>query len=158
MPFKPAIPKIKIKNAQIFGKNFSGKRSEDGKRNFCVYLNNINDIRYKEDNYETVEDFVDALRFDGWNVKQSKYQDEKGNDQYFIPVEVRFDPYPPEILIHTGEKDLEYNEDIVGSLDKLNGLDILDCYVSIRPRIWDDHGTMRVKAFLNKLEMDIDDD
>lgn len=158
MPFKPAVPKLKIRHAQIFAKNFSGKKSEDGKKTFCVYVDDLDNIRYKEEDYNTPEDFVEALRLDGWNVKKSKYDDDNGNPRYFIPVEVRFDPYPPEIIVHVNGKDLEYDESLVGSLDKLTNFDILDAYVSVRPRVWDDHGQYRVKGFLNKLELEVDDD
>lgn len=158
MPFKPAVPKIKIKHAAMFAKNFSGKKTDDGKRSFCVYLNDLDNIRYKEEDYVNPEEFAQALRLDGWNVKQSKYDDDDGNPQFFIPVEVRFDPYPPEVLVHVNGKDVEYTEEMVGALDKLTNFDIIDAYVSIRPRVWDDHGNFRVKAFLNKLELEVDDD
>lgn len=88
------LERLTIKNAQILCRNFEGKEKKntkgqvvnsEGSRNFLVRIPDTMD--------------VDELLSRNWNVKPF------GSDDpfYVIPVKVRFDKFPPKIVLVTGE-------------------------------------------------------
>lgn len=114
------INNIKIKGAKLIFKNFQGKKSdynEEGNRNFGVLL---------EDR------LAEALENDGWNVKRlrPKEDDPEQYRQPWLPVKVRFDPYPPVAVLINSRGKVKLDEE---SIDQLDWSVIADCDLIIRP-------------------------
>ena len=114
------VNNIKIKGAKLIFKNFQGKKSdynEEGNRNFGVLL---------EDR------LAEALENDGWNVKRlrPKEDDPEQYRQPWLPVKVRFDPYPPVAVLINSRGKVKLDEE---SIDQLDWSVIADCDLIIRP-------------------------
>lgn len=136
------IPNIELENATIIYPNFSGKEgrfNREGDRFFSVF---IDDAAQAQEMAE-----------DGWNVKIRKPRDEDEEPRYYIQVAVNYNFYKkPEIYrIINGRKFLLEEED----LGQLDSDDILSADMVIRPRIWDDNGTTRIKAYLSEMYVTI---
>jgi hypothetical protein len=103
---KPKIPPLTIENARIVYRNFSGAArtyNAKGLRNFHVVLE---------------PDQAKALERDGWNIKWPKPRDDGEERNPTLKVKVRFDNYPPLIVLLTKGGRTELDEDTVGILDK----------------------------------------
>lgn len=103
---KPRIPPLTIENAHIVYRNFSGearKYNAKGLRNFHVILE---------------PDQARALERDGWNIKWPKPRDDGEERNPTIKIKVRFDIYPPLIVLLTQNGRTELDEHTVGILDK----------------------------------------
>lgn len=102
---KPRIPPLKIENGRIVYRNFAGaakKFNVAGERNFHVVLE---------------PDLAKRLQADGWNVKWPKPRDDGEERSPTLKVKVRFDNYPPLIVLMTSKTRTELTEDTVGLLD-----------------------------------------
>ena len=76
--------KIRIEDARIGFKNFSGKEGKyntAGRRNFCVFLETDLALRLEED---------------GWNVRWLEPRDEDDARQPYLSVDVSFKNFPSE--------------------------------------------------------------
>lgn len=111
---------INIEGARLIFKNFQGKKSDyndEGNRNFGVLLD---------------DDLAEQLMADGWPVKhlRPKEDDPDHYEQPWLPVKVKFNPYPPiAVLINSrGKKKLD--ED---TIDQLDWSIIRNCDLIIRP-------------------------
>lgn len=103
---KPRIPPLTLEGAHIVYRNFSGvaKRfNAAGIRNFHVVLD---------------PDQATMLEKEGWNIKWPKPRDDGEERNPTIKVKVRFDPYPPLIVLITKKGRTELDEDSVHILDK----------------------------------------
>lgn len=103
---KPRIPPLTIENARLIYKNFSGAAktyNAKGLRNFHVVLE---------------PDQARMLEADGWNVKWPKPREDGDERNPTIKVKVRFDNYPPLIVLITRNGRTELDEDNVGLLDR----------------------------------------
>lgn len=101
------IGNINIEGAQIVLKNFAGKEktyNPAGKRNFGVLLS---------------DDMADDLLADGWNVKRFKPQpdDPEQYCQPWLSVNVKFEPYPPTVVLINSRGKKRLTEDTVEMLD-----------------------------------------
>ena len=140
---------LTIANAEIMYKNFAGreegKYNPAGNRNFCLII---------------PEEYVDQLREDGWNIKQSKQRDPEDAPRYYIPVAVKYgNPrYPVRITVETANegKKKVFAESEIGVLDWAEIVRIDK--VVVRPRVWDDNGTEKIKAYLRSMKVVIDDE
>lgn len=111
---------LKIEGAKLIFKNFQGKASRyntEGRRNFGVLLDEEMAVRFKEN---------------GWPVKRLKPKDDDP-DQYEQPwmsVKVKFDPYPPIVILinSRGKQRLDEN-----SIKRLDRSIIKNCDLIIRP-------------------------
>ena len=97
---------IKIENAHILFRNFSGRESKynrAGQRNFCVYI----------------DDPVDAQHFidEGWNVRVRPPREDGEEPRYYIQVAVSFDNIPPTIYMLTKRKKVKLDEESIDTLD-----------------------------------------
>ena len=134
---------IKIEHAVLTFRNFGGERkrfNDEGKRNFCVYLDGYN---YRGEAFKNEEmiprykygsdwlnpnDLIPALEADGWNVKFTKEGlDESGEVRYparpYIQVHVKYSElyprYNPSVYLVKSNGDLtKLGEDSVDQLDR----------------------------------------
>jgi len=129
---------LTIENANLRFLNFSGRPTsinpEGGVRQFCVDL----------PDEKTAKD----MKKDGWNVKEYKNAD--GDiEVYYIPVEVRFENFPPTIKIFSPDgTSINFTEENVGELDNINFEEI---GISINPYYWEQAGNSGIKAYLGQM-------
>lgn len=133
---KKKLPPIKIENARITYKNFSGAAGQynaAGLRNFHVILDN---------------DLADALKRDGWNVRWHDPKKEGDERWASLKVAVRFDNYPPRIVLISGNTKRNLGEQTVSLLDdaELESVDLI-----ITPSFWERADGSGVKAYLKTM-------
>ncbi len=107
MSEKRVTRKITLEGANLIFKNFQGKPSQynrEGERNFCVVLN---------------EELAEELAAEGWNVKRRKPRPDDPDQiaDPYLKVNVRFDPYPPVIMLITSAGKMPIDEGLVDQLD-----------------------------------------
>lgn len=144
------LPEMRIENARILFKNFSGEERKDpntgkivnreGSRNFCV---------------QVPEDDAERLKNDGWNIKHTKPSDEYDDVLYYLPVEVRFDNFPPAIDMFTKRRRERLTE---GTVSLLDGAQIKAADIAINPSAWEVNGRSGIKAYLSKAYIVIEED
>lgn len=134
---------IYFENAEIIFKNFSGRltkyQRQEGFRTFSVVVDD--------------SDMVQHLSEDGWNVRILRPRNEGDTPKHVLDVSINFNFWKkPEIyMICDGHKTKLDEED----LDILDGADIITSDIIVRPRLWDDNGTTRIKAYLQELYVTI---
>ena len=124
---------IIIENADIKFRNFTGKENKynrEGQRNFCVFLDGKKG--------QELED-------DGWNIRWMEPRNEGDERKACLQVSVAFNNYPPKVIMVTGKKQTELDEDTVATLDnaELENVDLI-----VRPYNWTVNGRSGVKAYL----------
>lgn len=129
---------IKIEDATIIWRNFSGKSSKynpQGFRTFNVLLP-----------HENAKD----LLADGWNVKWLEPREEGDERQAHLEVKVQYGRIPPKIITMTGKNRNKtiLTEETVGLLDyaEIESVDLI-----IRPYNWEVSGRRGVKAYLKTM-------
>lgn len=134
---------IYFENAEITFKNFSGRptkyQRQEGFRTFSVIVDD--------------PDMAQHLNEDGWNVRILRPRNEDDSPRHVLDVSINFNFWKkPEIyMICDGHKTRLDEED----LDILDGADIITSDIVVRPRLWDDNGTTRIKAYLQELYVTI---
>lgn len=129
------VPPITIENAKIIYRNFSGSAKRfnaAGLRNFHVVLEN--DVAVK-------------LEQDGWNVKWHDPREDGDSPWASLKVSLRFDNYPPRIVLITGDSRTTLDEDSVDILDWAE-IEVVDLMLS--PSSWEVQGKTGIKAYLKK--------
>lgn len=140
---------IKIEDAHILFRNFSGRESKynrAGQRNFCVYIDD--------------PDLVQRLIDDGWNIRVREPRDDSESPRHYIQVAVRFDNIPPTVYMVTKRKKVKLDEE---SIDALDFAEIRNIDLIIHPHNWIiQEGTKNeksgVKAYLRTMYVVIDED
>lgn len=139
------IPNINIEDAHIMFRNFSGREGQynrAGNRNFCIRLDD--------------QALVDALKRDGWNVRELQAREPGEQPAYYISVEVSFRNYPAKVYMHTSKNVIELDENTIEALDYA---DIRKVDVTIRPYQWGPlNGRTGVKAYLKIMHVTIEED
>lgn len=139
---------ITIENARIGFRNFSGKEGRfnpEGRRNFCVFLD---------------DDIALRLEEDGWNIKRLKPRDEDENPQAYLQVTVRFNDDPNRrdsmqiVLISHGHK-TRLTQETVSILDwaEIESVDMI-----IRSHNWEVNGRTGRKAYLKSIYVTLKED
>lgn len=132
-----------VEDARIAFRNFAGKESKfnrAGNRNFCVIFDK-----------ETGEDLLDQ----GWNVRILQPKDEHDEPEYCMSVAVSYNKIPPRIFMISGRHKSELFEDTVGCLDYA---EIVNVDLVIRPYNWDVNGKTGVKAYVQTMYVEIQED
>ena len=135
---------LTIENARLIFRNFSGKEGKfnpAGRRNFCVIL---------ED-----DALVKALIKDGWNVRTLKPREEGDPEQPYLQVAVRFDNFPPKIVLVTSNGKTTLEESEVSMLD---WADISNVDLIINPYAYDFNGKTGIKGYLKTAYITIEED
>lgn len=141
---KERVQPITIKGATLIYKNFAGlaKRfNAKGIRNFHVVLDS---------------EFAQVLERDGWNIKWHDPREDSDDPAWpSIKVAVRFDNYPPRIMLITkGGKTLLDEE----SVDILDWAEIVRADIVLTGSRWDVQGKQGIKAYLAKGFITLSDD
>lgn len=141
------VGNINIENAQLIFKNFQGKKkeyNEEGNRNFGVLLE---------------EEFAHQLEADGWNIRRLKPRPDDP-EEYRAPwlsVKVRFNPYPPTVVLinSRGRKKLDEQ-----TIDMLDWSYIKSCDLIIRPYQYPAMGgrPAGISAYLKAIYVTIQED
>lgn len=111
---------IRISGARLIFKNFQGKKTtynDEGNRNFGVIID---------------DDLAEQLKADGWRVKY-RLPREDDPDQYeqpWLSVKVKFNPYPPIVVLINSKGKQKLTEE---NIDQLDWSRIVDCDLIIRP-------------------------
>lgn len=143
MPRQPRLEPLSLQDRRILFRNFSGEAGRfnaPGDRNFNLVLN---------------PEEARALADLGWNVKYLKARDPEEEPLARIEVSVKYDKYPPRIVIITSRGKTALTEDLIGLLDwaEFDNLDML-----IRPSYWEVNGRSGYKAYLKALYATIHED
>ena len=132
------LPPIKIENATIIYRNFAGRARQfnaAGLRNFHVVLDNS---------------LARTLAADGWNVRW--HEPKKEGDELWasLKVAVRFDNYPPRVVLISADKKIRRNltAETVVLLDEA---DLVNVDVVITPSLWKRIDGSGVKAYLKTM-------
>ena len=138
------ISPLRIENAHILWRNFSGRATEynrEGNRNFHVVI----------DEPEEAQKLLD----EGWNIRIRPSQDEDGEPLQHLQVTVRFGDYPPNVYLVTSRNKTRLDESTIGSLDSA---DIKNVDLEIRPYPWQVNGKTGIKAYLKTMYVTIEED
>lgn len=143
---KNSIENIKIENARLVFRNFSGKpdkfNSQGGKRSFSVVL---------EDS-----EFAKSLIREGWNIKQfNPSPDSDEEPEHFISVKVSYNNVPPHIYLCTKKSKTLLTEETVGSLDyaEISNVDIV-----ITPYQYEMNGRSGISAYVKTMYVTVVED
>jgi len=134
---------VTLENVTIAFRNFAGKEDKynrEGDRNFSVLLD---------------EESAAQLVAKGWNVKRLNPRDEEEIGTPYLQIAVSYKVKPPKIGVLTSKGLRNYTEDMVELLD---WVDIAKADVSINPYEWVVGGKSGIKAYLNSLYMQIEED
>lgn len=133
---------IVVENARIGIRNFSGKATQfapAGKRSFHWFMD---------------RDLAEQLEQDGWNVR---WMTPKNGDDTIphLEVTVRYNDYPPKVVLVTNRGKTILDEETVGTLDwaEIQNVDMI-----IRPYNYDFAGRSGTKAFLKTMYVTIVED
>ena len=134
---------IYFENADITFKNFSGHptkyQRQEGFRTFSVLIDDA--------------DMAQKLSDDGWNVRILRPRNEGDPIRHCIDVSINYNFWKkPEVYMICNGKKTHLDEE---DLDVLDGADIITSDIVLRPRLWDDNGTTRIKAYLQELYVTI---
>lgn len=137
---KKKLPPLRLDNARIIWRNFAGAQKRynaEGLRNFHVVLD---------------EETAELLKADEWNVKAHKGREEGEPDWYTLKVAVRFDNYPPSIILKNGKVRTNLNETM---LDILDWAEITDLKLMINGSRYSTPNKSGVKAYLSRMIVSI---
>jgi len=134
------LPPLRLDNVRIIWRNFSGiqkRYNAAGLRNFHVILDQ-----------ETAE----LLKADGWNIKNHPAREVGEPEWYTLKVAVRFDNFPPNIILKHGNVRTQLDETM---LDILDWAEIIDLKLMINGSRYSTPTSSGVKAYLSRMIVSI---
>ena len=134
---------VVLEGVRIIFRNFSGEETKfnrEGNRNFVVVL---------------PEDIGRELAEKGWNVKFREPREEGDPIEAQLQVTVGFRGRPPKILLISGGRRRDLDEDTVSMLD---WADIVNVDMVLRPYDWEVNGKTGRKAYLKSLYVTVEED
>lgn len=135
-PQRKKVSPLTVEDAQLIYKNFSGTArtyNAAGLRNFNIILDH---------------ELAKVLENDGWKIRWKQPREEGDPVLALLKVSVRFDNYPPRIVMITksgGRVDLD--KKTVGILDDAE-IETIDLVVT--GSFWERNGESGIKAYLKK--------
>lgn len=143
----PSENNVMMEGVRIIFRNFEGKEgpyNKAGERNFAVLLD---------------DKIAEILAEDGWNVKWLKPREdevEEGEtEQPYLPVSLRYDVFPPHVVLVTSRNRTTLEESQVEMLDYS---DITNVDLIVRPHNWDVNGKTGIKAYVKTMFVTIEED
>lgn len=138
------VDNLKVENAHIMFRNFSGKASQynkEGSRNFCLRI----------DDPEAAQKLKDI----GWNVRALAARNADEQPTYYLQVSLSFDNYPANVILHKGSVATKLTEDTVGMLDfaEIKTIDLI-----IRPYQWEVRNDSGIKAYVKTMHVTLEED
>nr|DAH12873.1 MAG TPA: hypothetical protein [Caudoviricetes sp.] len=122
-----------IRDAKIFFRNFEGREQQfnaKGDRNFGVFID---------------DDIAEALKVDGWNVKRTKEDEDGTPGKAYLKIKVRFEGYPPKVVLVTEGNKTQLDEEDVKLIDKM---DIERADLVVSPYTYNFNGRTGISAYL----------
>jgi hypothetical protein len=96
---------------------------------------------------------------DGWNVKWLKPREDEVEeaeaDQPYLPVSLRYDVFPPHVVLVTSRNRTVLDESQVEMLDYS---DIVNVDLIVRPHNWNVNGKTGIKAYVKTMFVTIEED
>lgn len=135
-PARKKLPPLRLENVRLVWKNFAGAKKQynaEGLRNFHVVID---------------EPTAKLLRRDGWNIKDHKAREEGEPDWYSLKVHVRFDNFPPSIILKNGNIRTQVDESM---LDILDWAETKDIKLMVNGSYYKTDRNEGVKAYLSRL-------
>lgn len=143
MPQREEVTTFMVEDARIIFRNFAGREgpyNDAGVRSFAVVLN---------------DKTADQMLKDGWNVKWPRPDDDGNIGDPFISVAVRFDIFPPRVVMMTSKARTPLTEDTIEVLDWAN---IANVDLICRAYNWTVGDKGGIKAYLKSLFVTIEED
>lgn len=137
---------VLMEGVRIIFRNFAGKEDQynrEGDRNFAVLID------------PTV---AKMMADDGWNVKWLKPRedaDEGEEEQAYLPVSLRFDVFPPHVVLVTSNNRTTLDEQ---SIEMLDFADITNVDLIVRPYTWQVNAKSGIKAYVKTMYVTIEED
>lgn len=137
---------ILMEGVRIIFRNFAGKEDKynpPGSRNFAVLID---------------DEVAEMLAKDDWNVKwlQPRNDEEEEKPQAYLPVAIRFDVFPPRVVVVTSRGRTHLDETSIEMLDWAN---IVNVDLIVRPYPWGPiNGKSGLKAYVQSMYVTIEED
>ena len=137
---------VLMEGVRIIFRNFVGKEdrfNKEGDRNFSVVLPD--------------DAVAEQMLADGWNVKKLDPREgyEEDGVTWYLQVALRFDVFPPRIVLVTSNGRTQLSEETVGMLD---WADITNVDLIVRPHFWEVNGRSGMKAYVKTMYVTIEED
>lgn len=136
---------VLMEGVRIIFRNFSGKETKynrEGNRNFAVLVD---------------DKTAKAMAEDQWHIKWLRPREEEEGEkpQAYLPVEIKYNPRPPRVVLITSRGRTNLDETQVEMLD---WVDIVNVDLIVRPYHWNVNGKTGVKAYLQSMYVTIQED
>jgi hypothetical protein len=102
----PSRETVVIEHAELVFRNFAGKETRFNKKDqktFCVFIDD--------------PEMVEALVENNWNMKQTKIREEGDEPRWYLPVEVKYEIKPPNVVMITTKGKTNLDNDNIEILD-----------------------------------------
>jgi hypothetical protein len=136
---------VLMEGVRIVFRNFEGKEgpyNKEGDRNFAVLLDDA---------------VAKMMSEDGWNVKwlKPREDDEEQEEQAYLPVSLRYDVFPPNVVLVTSGSRTTLDESTIEMLDYA---DITNVDLIVRPYTWQVNSKTGIKAYVKTMFVTIEED